>query len=177
MTADHQIWDIVTDKFSNGADSTQDSTMVNTGVWIATILCSGGCTFVDAASGHIDMQFQSCLTSKETMQTVKQHEAKAHNKGMIAQECQSDNGTAFTSQAFWQHPLDKDVKHQGLLELEVIIRMDMPNKVSERSCPWHKLWCYTQLHIGQTLQTQPCGQCQSILLCVSATTHQTGKLD
>ena len=42
-------------------------------------LCNRGCVFVDAASGHIDMQFQSDLTTLETMQAVKQCEAKAHN--------------------------------------------------------------------------------------------------
>ena len=70
-------------------------------------LYSGGCTFVDAALGYIDIQFQSHFTSEETTQAVKQHEAKAHDKGIIAQEHQSDNGTAFTSQAFRQHLLDK----------------------------------------------------------------------
>ena len=62
---------------------------------------------MDAASGHIDIQFQSSLTAQETIQAVKRYEAKAYDKGIIVQEYQSDNGTAFISQEFRQHLLDK----------------------------------------------------------------------
>ena len=54
------------------------------------------------------MQLQSFLSSADTIQAVEQFENNARDHGVIIQEYHSDNGSAFTSQAFRQKLMDKD---------------------------------------------------------------------
>ena len=58
----------------------------------------GGCIFVDAATGHIDVEFQKFFSSEETVQAIKNYEDKCRDNGIIIQEYQFDNGSSFTSQ-------------------------------------------------------------------------------
>ena len=64
---------------------------------------AGGCIFVDAASGYIDMQFQSFFASNETISAVQRFKEKARDNGIIVSEYHSDSGSAFTSKEFCQH--------------------------------------------------------------------------
>ena len=52
----------------------------------------GGCTFVDAASGHIEVEFQFSFSAQETVDAIKRCEQKARDKGIAIQECQFDDG-------------------------------------------------------------------------------------
>ena len=60
----------------------------------------GGLIFVDAAAGWINIQFQSHLNSHETISAVDSFEALARDDGVVIKGCQSDNGSAFTSNNF-----------------------------------------------------------------------------
>ena len=60
----------------------------------------GGCIFVDHASGHIDVQFQQHLNSHETLKAKERYESMARDVGVVPQAYRSDNGPAFSSQAF-----------------------------------------------------------------------------
>ena len=60
----------------------------------------GGLIFVDAATGWINIQFQSHLNSHETISAVDSFEALARDNGIIVKGHQSDNGSAFTSKDF-----------------------------------------------------------------------------
>ena len=64
---------------------------------------SGGCLFVDASTGFIHVEFQSHLSSQETIQAVESFEKHALDNGIVVQAYQSDNGSAFTSSAFRTH--------------------------------------------------------------------------
>lgn len=57
----------------------------------------GGCTFADAGTGHIAMEFQHAFNKEDTTKALDSHEKKAQDKGVIVKECQFDNGGAFTS--------------------------------------------------------------------------------
>ena len=61
--------------------------------------CGRGCTFVDAASGHIEVEFQTFFSAQETVDAIRRHEQKARDKGIAIQECQFDNGLSFTSRS------------------------------------------------------------------------------
>ena len=60
----------------------------------------GGCIFIDAATGYIDVQHQSFLSSDETIEAVTCFETRALDYGIIVKEYFSDNGSAFTSKSF-----------------------------------------------------------------------------
>ena len=62
-------------------------------------LYQGGCIFVDAATGHIDVEFQTFFSSEETIQAIKNYEDKCRDNGIIVQEYQFDNGSSFTSRS------------------------------------------------------------------------------
>ena len=59
---------------------------------------SGGCIFVDAATGHIDVQLQTFFTADETIEAIRNYKAKCQDNWIIVQECQFDNESSFTSQ-------------------------------------------------------------------------------
>ena len=67
----------------------------------------GGCLFVDAASGHIEVEFQTFFSAQETIDAIKRHEQKARDKGIMIQECQFDNGSSFTSKSLQDCLLDQ----------------------------------------------------------------------
>jgi hypothetical protein len=66
-------------------------------------LYTGGCIFVDHASGHVHVEFQAHLNTHETLQAKEQYELLCRDVGVVPQEYQADNGKAFTSHAFSNH--------------------------------------------------------------------------
>ena len=63
----------------------------------------GGCVFVDLDTGFTHIEFQTNLTSHETLLAKDKFERLCREHGVIVQEYVSDLGSAFTSQAFAQH--------------------------------------------------------------------------
>jgi len=61
---------------------------------------AGGCVVVDAATGFIDIQFQSFFSASETISAVKRFEANARDNGIIVSQYHSDSGSAFTGKEF-----------------------------------------------------------------------------
>lgn len=66
----------------------------------------GGCMLIDMATGFVDVQFQTNLTSHDTLIAVDKFERKAREFGVIVQQYLSDNGSAFTSREFQAHLQD-----------------------------------------------------------------------
>eukprot|EP00978_Attheya_sp_CCMP212_P028855 scaffold100723_cov29-Attheya_sp.AAC.4 len=60
----------------------------------------GGCIFVDHATGLVHVEFQTHLTSHETLKAKDNFELMCRDNGVIVQSYLSDNGSAFTSKAF-----------------------------------------------------------------------------
>ena len=63
----------------------------------------GGCIFCDHASGFVHVEFQSSLSSHDTLQAKESFDKLCLNHGVIVQKFMSDNGTAFTSSQFQDH--------------------------------------------------------------------------
>ena len=63
----------------------------------------GGCIFVDHASANIHVEFQSSLSSHETLGAKQAYENVCKDIGIVPQIYMSDNGTAFTSKEFVEH--------------------------------------------------------------------------
>ena len=61
---------------------------------------SGGCLFVDHASGFVHVEHQVSLTSHETLVSKHKFEAAARDSGVIVQSYLSDNGKAFTDKEY-----------------------------------------------------------------------------
>jgi hypothetical protein len=61
---------------------------------------SGGCLFVDHASGFIQVEFQTSLNTHQTINAKENFELMCRDNGVIPQAYVSDNGSAFTSAAF-----------------------------------------------------------------------------
>lgn len=61
---------------------------------------SGGCLFVDHASGYIHVEFQTHLNTHETLNAKENFELMCRDHGVIPQQFVSDNGSAFTSAGF-----------------------------------------------------------------------------
>jgi hypothetical protein len=61
---------------------------------------SGGCVFVDHASGYLHVAFQVLLNSHETIDAKDKFELMCRDHGVIPQSYLSDNGTPFTSAGF-----------------------------------------------------------------------------
>jgi hypothetical protein len=61
---------------------------------------SGGCLFVDHASGYIHVEFQTNLNTHETLNAKENFELMCRDNGVIPQNYVSDNGAAFTSAGF-----------------------------------------------------------------------------
>ena len=64
-----------------------------------TMYC-GGCIFVDHASSHVHVEFQSHLTTHETLKAKENYELLSRDLGIIVQSFLTDNGSAFTSKEF-----------------------------------------------------------------------------
>jgi Zinc knuckle/GAG-pre-integrase domain len=69
---------------------------------------TGGCIFVDHASGFVHVELQVFLTAAETLKAKQKFEQLCRDYGVIPQSYQADNGTAFTSAAFTQHLADRN---------------------------------------------------------------------
>ena len=63
----------------------------------------GGCIFVDHSSGFIHVEFQSSLSSHDTLQAKEKFDKVCMDSGIVIQKFMSDNGTAFTSKQFQDH--------------------------------------------------------------------------
>ena len=73
---------------------------------------SGGCVFIDASTSFIHIEFQSHLSSHETIQATQSFEQLSLDNGVVINQCFSDNGSAFTSKAFRDH-----LEQQGQVQL------------------------------------------------------------
>jgi hypothetical protein len=63
----------------------------------------GGCIFIDHASSFIHIEFQSSLSSHETLRAKLAFEQQCRDVGVVVQKYMSDNGSAFTSKEFSEH--------------------------------------------------------------------------
>ena len=72
---------------------------------------SGGCIFVDHASGHIHVEMQVHVTTSETIKAKVRYEQFCRDHGVVPSEFHTDRGSAFTSEEFHQH---LQVFHQRL---------------------------------------------------------------
>ena len=61
---------------------------------------SGGCLFVDHASGYIHVEFQTNLNTHETINAKDNFELMCRDHGVVPQSYLTDNGSAFTSAGF-----------------------------------------------------------------------------
>ena len=66
-------------------------------------LYSGGCIFVDHATGYVHVEFQQSLSSHATLESKSKFEEACRDFGVIPQKFLADNGGAFTSKAFSDH--------------------------------------------------------------------------
>ena len=57
----------------------------------------GGVAFVDAATRHIGVEFQTALNQEETIKATQKCEDKAKDCGIVVKECQFDDRDAFMS--------------------------------------------------------------------------------
>ena len=75
----------------------------------------GGAVLVDAATGHIGVEFQTTLNQEETVKATQRYEDKAKDYGMIVKECQFNNAGAFTSKQLNKRLKDNDQgsRHSG----------------------------------------------------------------
>jgi hypothetical protein len=62
----------------------------------------GGCLFIDHATNHVHIEFQTHLNSHETLRAKGAYERMCRDYGVVPQSFVSDNGSAFTSHAFAQ---------------------------------------------------------------------------
>ena len=60
----------------------------------------GGCIFVDASTGYVHAECQQSTSSHYTLEAINNFKKIAYDNGIIIQEYQSDNGSAFTSKEF-----------------------------------------------------------------------------
>ena len=63
----------------------------------------GGCIFVDHASSYIHIEFQTSLSSHETLRAKLAFERQCRDVGIVVQTYMSDNGKAFTAKDFSEH--------------------------------------------------------------------------
>ena len=61
---------------------------------------SGGCIYVDHATGYLHVEFQKRLNTHETLEAKEKFELMCRDHGVIPQAYHSDNGSSFTSKGF-----------------------------------------------------------------------------
>ena len=66
---------------------------------------TGGCIFVDHASGYIFIEHQVHLNTQETLEAKKACENHFRDFGVVVSEYLSDNGSVFTSKQYTEHLL------------------------------------------------------------------------
>ena len=64
---------------------------------------SGGCIFVDHASGHIHVEMQVHVTTAETIKSKLRYEQFCRDHGVVPQEFHTDRGSVYTSDEFHRH--------------------------------------------------------------------------
>jgi hypothetical protein len=64
---------------------------------------SGGAIFVDHASGYIFVKHQVLMNTHETIESKESFESHCRDFGIVVSQYLSDNGAAFTSQAYKAH--------------------------------------------------------------------------
>ena len=79
-------------------------------------LYSGGCIFVDHATGFIHVEFQRYVSTDESLAAKEAFELLCRDFGIVPQEYQADNGAAFTSAGFAKHLFERDqrIRHAGV---------------------------------------------------------------
>ena len=93
---------------------------------------------MDAATGHIAVEFQTVLTQEETLKAIQKYEDKAKDCGIVVKEYQFNNGGAFTSYKLRERLKSKSQKWGDTQHLEVIIKMVGWNEQSKPSWPWRE---------------------------------------
>ena len=63
----------------------------------------GGCIFVDHSSNYTHIEFQSSLSSHDTLRAKTSFEKVCRDYGVVPKTYMSDNGSAFTSRDFTEH--------------------------------------------------------------------------
>ena len=63
----------------------------------------GGCIFVDHSSSYVHVEFQSSLSSHDTLKAKSNYEAVCRDYGVVPKTYTSDNGKAFTSKDYTEH--------------------------------------------------------------------------
>ena len=66
----------------------------------------GGCIFVDHSSNYTHIEFQSSLSSHDTLRAKHSFEKVCRDYGVVPKTYMSDNGSAFTSRDFTEHLSD-----------------------------------------------------------------------
>ena len=61
---------------------------------------SGGCHFIDHASGYLHVEFQTNLNTHDTINAIDNFELMCRDHGIVPQTYLSNNGSAFTSARF-----------------------------------------------------------------------------
>ena len=86
--------------------STRGRLITSAGKTKAEEMYTGGCMFVDHASGFIHIEHQVSLSSHETLKAKEKFESICRSHGITPQEYLADNSKTFTSAEFSEH-LDK----------------------------------------------------------------------
>jgi len=61
---------------------------------------TGGCLFVDHATGHVHVEHQISMHTHETLKSKHKYESLVRDLGVVVQEYLSDNGSSFNSAEF-----------------------------------------------------------------------------
>ena len=76
---------------------------------------TGGCVFVDHASGYVHVEFQTHLNTHETLKSKEAFELMCRDHGVIPQSYLTDNGSSFTSRDYLRHlqTFAQTIRHSG----------------------------------------------------------------
>jgi hypothetical protein len=96
---------------------------------------SGGCIFVDHATGFVDIQHQVSMTSHETLQSKHKFEGVARDCGVIIQSYRSDNGSAYTTETSLRN-LPLLSRRLSSLESEPTTTTVLQSGAYRRYCRW-----------------------------------------
>lgn len=66
----------------------------------------GGCIFIDHSSSYIHVEFQSSLSTHETLRAKMAFERQCRDVGVVVHKYMSDNGKAFSAKDFQDHLSD-----------------------------------------------------------------------
>ena len=76
---------------------------------------TGGCVFIDHASGFVHVEFQTHLNTHETIKSKEGYELMCRDHGVIPQSYLTDNGSSFTSRDYVRHlqAFAQTIRHSG----------------------------------------------------------------